>query len=505
MQVFMEQMTGQLSALFGPQILQIAKALLVLVLGWLVAVILAAIVRGALKRTTIDNRVAQWVLGKDKGEGFEIERWVGKAVYYVLLLFVLVAFFNTLNLTMVSEPLTALLNKVFTYVPQIVGAGLLLAVAWVLATLLRRIVRGALDIAKLDERVGGQAGLEKEKKPALSKTLADAVYWLVFLLFLPNILETLQLQGLLEPVQSLIDRVLTFLPNILAAGVILAAGWFIARIVQRIVTNLLAAVGVDGLGEKVGLAPALGTKRLSGLLGLIVYVFILIPVLISSLNALALEAITRPASNMLGTLLDAIPVIFAAALLLTLAYVVGRLVSGLIVNLLAGAGFNNILARLGLAKEGTKQSERAPAGMVGTLILVAIMLFASIEAAGLLGFENLSALLSNFVGFAGQVILGLIVFGVGLFLANVAAQTIRSSSAQQAGLLAVAARVSIIVLAGAIALRQMGLANEIIELAFGLLLGSIAVAAALAFGLGARELAARQVETWLQSLKSKSS
>ncbi len=81
MQVFMEQMTGQLSALFGPQILQIAKALLVLVLGWLVAVILAAIVRGALKRTTIDNRVAQWVLGKDKGEGFEIERWVGKAVY----------------------------------------------------------------------------------------------------------------------------------------------------------------------------------------------------------------------------------------------------------------------------------------------------------------------------------------------------------------------------------------------------------------------------------------
>jgi hypothetical protein len=328
---------------------------------------------------------------------------------------------------------------------------------------------------------------------------------LVFLLFLPNILETLKLQGLLAPVQGLIDRVLTFLPNILAAGVILAAGWFIARIVQRIVTNLLAAVGVDGIGEKVGLAPALGTKRLSGLLGLIVYVFILIPVLISSLNALALEAITRPASNMLGSLLDAIPALFATALLLTLAYVVGRLVSGLVVNLLAGAGFNNILARLGLAKEGAKQNERAPAGVVGTLILVAIMLFASIEAAGLLGFENLSALLSNFVGFAGQVILGLIVFGVGLFLANVAAQTIRSSSAQQAGLLAVAARVSIIVLAGAIALRQMGLANEIIELAFGLLLGSIAVAAALAFGLGARELAARQVETWLQSLKSKSS
>jgi hypothetical protein len=131
------------------------------------------------------------------------------------------------------------------------------------------------------------------------------------------------------------------------------------------------------------------------------------------------------------------------------------------------------------------------------------MLFASIEAAGLLGFENLSALLSDFLGFAGQVILGLVVFGVGLYLANLAAQTVRSTGAAQAGLLAAAARISIIILAGAIALRQMGLANEIIELAFGLLLGSVAVAAALAFGLGGRDLAARQIEEWQRSLKSK--
>jgi hypothetical protein len=377
----------------------------------------------------------------------------------------------------------------------------LLAAAWILATLLRRIVRGGLEFAKLDERISGGAGLEGEKQPALSKTLSDSVYWLVYLLFLPTILGTLQLQGLLQPVQALIDRILTFLPNILAAGVLLAAGWFIARIVQRIVTNLLAAVGVDRLGEKVGLAPALGTKRLSGLLGLIVYVFILIPVLISSLNALGLEAITGPASEMLGSVLDAFPSIFAAGLLLALAYVVGRLVAGLISTLLAGAGFNNVLARLGLAKEGSAEGDRTPAAVVGTLILVAIMLFASIEAAGLLGFENLSVLLSSFIAFAGQVILGLVIFGVGLFLANLAADTVRASSAPQAGLLALAARISIIVLAGAIALRQMGLANEIIELAFGLLLGSIAVAVALAFGLGGRDIAARQIEEWRSSFK----
>ena len=131
------------------------------------------------------------------------------------------------------------------------------------------------------------------------------------------------------------------------------------------------------------------------------------------------------------------------------------------------------------------------------------MLFAAIEAAGLLGFANLAVLLSDFVVFAGRVVLGLVIVGVGLYRAAVAANAVRASGSTQAPLLAIASRVSIIVLSGAIALRQMGLANEIIELAFGLLLGSIAVAVAIAFGLGGRDIAARSIEGWLSSMKSK--
>ena len=98
--------------------------------------------------------------------------------------------------------------------------------------------------------------------------------------------------------------------------------------------------------------------------------------------------------------------------------------------------------------------------------------------------------------------MGLVIFGVGLFLANVAEKAVRTSTTRQAGLLAVATRVSIIVLASAMGLRQMGLANEIITLAFGLLLGAIAVASALAFGLGARDVAGRTVEDWANAFRS---
>ena len=262
---YLIDLRDQIMTGYGPQVFQVARALGILVIGWIVALAAQAFVRAALKKTTLDNRLAKWVLGEKKEESVEVERWVGKAVYYLLLLFVLVAFLNALNLGAVSEPLTALLNKVFSFLPNIAGALLLLGVAWILASVLRRVVSTALDMARLDERIGGEAGLEDGKRPGLAKTVSDAVYWLVFLLFLPNILEALSLEGLLLPVQGLIDRILTYLPNIVAAAVILAVGWFIARIVQRIVVNILTAIGVDALGHRVGLDAALGTMTLSGL------------------------------------------------------------------------------------------------------------------------------------------------------------------------------------------------------------------------------------------------
>jgi len=371
----------------------------------------------------------------------------------------------------------------------------------VVATALHQLVGRLLLAARLDERLGGQAGVQEEKRPPLSKTIADAVYWLVFLLFLPAVLGALALQGLLEPVKGMTDQILSFLPNLFAAGLILSIGWFVARIVQRIVSNLLAAIGADRLSKRVGLDAALGNQGLSGLVGLIVYILILIPVVITSLNALALNAITRPATDMLGQVMVAIPAIFAAGLLLGLAYVVGRLLAGLTTNLLTGAGFNSLLEKLGLGTQSQK-SERSPAAIAGYLILVIIMLFAAIEASRLLGFEALAELVSGFTVFAGQVILGLVVFGIGLYLANIVSQTVLATSAPQAGFLAMAARVSIIGLAGAIALQQMGLANEIISLAFGIILGSIAVAAALAFGIGGRDVAARKLEGWLEARRS---
>jgi len=483
---------ARITEMLGGNLPGLLAALAVLIVGWLAAFVIAAIVRSLMKRTQLDDRLALWLGDDDTLPHDTFERWIPRIVYYVVLLFVLVAFLQTLGLTVLTEPLNLLLGQLMEFAPRVGGAGALLVAAWIIGTVLRLAVTRILQTSNFEERLGSAAALDSERRVSISKTLGDAVYWLIFLLFLPAVLDTLALQGLLAPVQGMMDQVLGFLPNLLAAVLIASVGWFIARILQQITTNLLAALGVDQLSENVGLTAVLGKQQLSSVIGLIVYILILIPVLVAGLNALQLDAITQPASNMLDAILAAIPLVFAAALLLVIAYVVGRVVGGLITNLLGSVGFDRILSIFGVADD----AKARPSDIAGSLVQVAIILFASVEASRLLGFAVLADLVAQFLVFAGQVLLGLVIFAVGLYLANLAARVIDASGNHQAKLLAMAARISIMVLAGTMALSQMNLASDIISLAFGIVLGAIALSLSLAFGIGGREVAARQLEEW---------
>jgi len=120
----------------------------------------------------------------------------------------------------------------------------------------------------------------------------------------------------------------------------------------------------------------------------------------------------------------------------------------------------------------------------------------------MVGFAELATLLSGLTVFIWQVVLGLVIFGIGLWLGNLAGKAIETGVSVNAKLLATVARVAIWVLAGTMALNQMGLGSEIVNLAFGLTLGGIAIAVALAFGLGGRELAGRELEKWRATLES---
>ena len=409
--------------------------------------------------------------------------------------------------------------SVSAFLPGFLGAIVLLLVAWIIGSLFRAGVVRLGDATDLDDRLNSDG---------ITKTIGDIVFWLVFLVFIPGILQALNLQGVLVPVQSLLNQFLGFLPNVFGAAVILVVGFFIAKVVRQILVGVLSAAGIDRLSERVGVSKAMGNQRLSELLALLVYILILIPTITAALNALALNAVTQPITAMLDRVLLAVPNIFAAAIILFLSFVVGRLVAQLVTDLLTRLGFNQLVERMGFRrvlaqvkpasrtqdallndmltseKQPTSVAhERTPAATVGSVILVAILAFASAEAANMLGFGNLAVLINQFIVLGGQILTGLAIFGVGLWLSNMAAKAIASSDASYANTLGMVARFAILALSGAMALRQMGLATEIINLAFGLILGAVAIAAALAFGLGGREVAGRELDRSVSKMREK--
>ena len=518
-----EKLVSQTSSTVGAFLPSLIGAIGILFIGWIIAFILSTVVRNLLKRTDLDNRLGSMATGGSK-PNLNTEKLGGDIVFWLVFLYALSAALGAIHLDGAAAPLTNVLTQVTAFVPKLISAAVLGAIAWLVATAVKTIVtRTAGTIMPAMSR--RMAVGENQVLP--SETLGNALYWFVFLFFLPTILGVLDLQGPLAPVQNLLNEILSALPNIFKAGMIGVVGWFVAKIVRELATNLLAAAGTEKLASKIGLNRAAPGQSLSGLLGTIVYLMILIPTAVAALDALQIPAISGPATAMLQQVLSAIPQVLTAAGILAVAYVVSQFIGELVTNLLNGLGFNNIFRMLGLntlhqsttaapttpvAPTSTTTTRSAiapvvkkqtPSEVAGFVAQIGVMLVAAVAATGVLGIPALTELVNGLLQISGQVLSGVVVFAIGLYLANLAQKVVASSGTHQSQVLGQIARLAIIVFVGAMALQQMGIAASIVNLAFGLLLGAIAVAMAISFGLGGRDVASEQLRDWMSGFRDK--
>jgi hypothetical protein len=425
------------------------------------------------------------------GQSLDVEKWIAIGVFWLIILLTLLGMFNQLQLALLSNPFQLLANQIFGYLPRLLGGTLLVLIAWLAATLLRAVVARVLSKTDWDDKLSKQAGMEP-----MSKNVGNVLFWLVILLFIPAILGAYDLQGLLAPVQGMLNKVLAMLPNVFAALVIGFVGWLVAKVMRGLVANLLAAAGADKAGHSAGLDQSVHLSRVTGTL---VFIFIFIPTLIAALDALQIEAVSRPATDMLAQILTAIPHVVAAALILIVTWYVARFASALVSRLLSGMGLDGVPEKIGMGH--VLGGPFRPSNVVGVVIMFFAMLFATVEAASQLQFTQVRGLVTTFINFGGDVLLGALILLVGFWLANLAHIAITRTGADHAQGLARLAQVAIIGVVIAMGLRAMGIADDIVNLTFGITFGAIAVAVALAFGLGGREAAGKQMEYWLGKLR----
>ena len=211
---------------------------------------------------------------------------------------------------------------------------------------------------------------------------------------------------------------------------------------------------------------------------------------IGALQILQITAISDPATAMLQSIALAIPNVLAALVILTIAFLIGRWVKSILETVLPGVGFDNAVRALGVMPASS-----VPSKVIGTIAMTAAIIVGVMEAAHRVGGDNTAALLLQITELGGKVIFGTVIIVVGIFLARILSNLVGSSTGESSYAQTIV-KYAIIALFTAIGLTFMGLADQIVMMAFGLILGSAAVATAIAFGLGGRDYAARLLEEW---------
>src|SRR5699024_9081199 len=196
------------------------------------------------------------------------------------------------------------LEGIIGYIPSILKAILLLLIAWGVESLARQIIEKLLFKTKVDEYLArGQKPADPEYGEDKVQDIAQIIYFLVFLLFIPSILDTLDMDSVSAPISNMMQNLLAFIPRLIGAGIILFIGYFIAKLLRDLSYTFLQTVNIDKWYNKF--SPQLSddsTKEsvekqqytLANVLSKVVFGLFLIPVITMALETLSIVTLTEP-------------------------------------------------------------------------------------------------------------------------------------------------------------------------------------------------------------------
>lgn len=300
------------------------------------------------------------------------------------------------------------------------------------------------------------------------------------------VLQHFGMTGVLDPLKDMVGKFFGAIPNIIGAGVIGYAGFIIAKIVSELV-----GAGLHKADQSLAVKTGNHDLKVSKIGGSVVFAMILLPIAVMALGVLNIPAISGPASDMLNKLMAAIPNIIGAAIILGVTYFIVKFIISILGGILQGLNIDSMPERLGMS--GMFSPTFTPTKLINGTIMFFAMLTAATAAVNTLGIEIISTIFAKILEFGGGIFIGAIILMVGNILSTIAYNKLAASGSVG---LANIARLAILGLVLAMGLKSMGLADNIVNMAFGFTIGAVAIAAALAFGFGGRDAAKTVADKW---------
>lgn len=363
----------------------------------------------------------------------------------------------------------------------IIKAVLLLLLAFITAAVVKSLVVKLLTRTKLNALLSqtDSAGGRERSVDFIGKL----THLLVFLLFVPGIFESLGMREVSSPILNLLNTLWGYLPNILAAVIVLWVGFFIARLVRELLSPVFNRLKIDTLQEKAGIQVS-DTGRLSNTLAYIVYVLILIPVIIAALQVLNIEAVSAPAIGMLNTIFAFIPNILAALFITVIGCMVAKFFGNIVESLIASAGFDSRLQKHLEEKENGFILSKA----AGKIVHIIMALFFIVESLSVLHLSVLTNIGNAVIGYMPYLLAAALILLACYVCDGLAGKALLKGNHT---VLAMISKITIYTVGVFMALSELGIAKEIVNTAFILIIAALAAAFAISFGVGGRAFAAK--------------
>ena len=193
-----------------------------------------------------------------------------------------------------------------------------------------------------------------------------------------------------------------------------------------------------------------------------------------------------------------IPSLFAGLVILAIGYIVARVLASATRAVLGRVGYDRFLMRIGVIDA---VDAHAGSKWTGTAVYVLVMLAALMQASRAWNLEMVANGVAQLIGYIPHVIGAAVIFAAALYFGDwVRTRMARSEGASlgQRPLVASAVRAAVLAMGAFMALRELQIAPEIVTIAFTVTLAAIALAAALAFGLGSRNVAGQVTQRWYE-------
>ncbi|HFU4326601.1 TPA: mechanosensitive ion channel, partial [Streptococcus suis] len=385
----------------------------------------------------------------------------------------------------------SLFYPLLSALPGVIRMLVLVIIAFSLASLLRKLTLSGLNKIQFSQKLQEWGVIKPEDNgQSLIKTLGQLVYFLVILFFLPSILSGLNISSTVDPISSMFEKFFAFIPNMIAAGLILFVGTFFCKFIKGLLTGVLERLDIDTWYAKVTGQEKLpiDTKQLISVLSTVVYVLIFIPILTLALETLGITSISQPIVTILNQVIGILPHVLVALVLIAVGSFVAKLIGNLLENLLETAGINAYSKYLFTKEEANFELSAIITQVVRAIIIV----FFFIQAIQVLNLEVFNAVGSALLGYLPSLISAVAIVILAIIASNLVANFLQKVTDNP--LVITIVRYLMIVFAVFMALDQLKFAQHIVQSTFTIVLGALAVAFALAFGLGGREFAARQLE-----------